>query len=269
MKRVYAHLKQPSSSCFLEFQNRLKRSRRKHQKQRSKRHMTDKASNQLELPPLETLGNTFWDSDYALDVEMNAPETVLEGKYPHFVEQYLGMVEIHGHGPTFMDRFNSDEHSYHCENLPFYPFTSQEEWELASFLLHSDLSMSKLDEFLKLAMVCYYMLDICILLILGFHRSKASSCPLAQQTLCAVWQRSFHLDQNGSLNFGNHKRIIQRRRSSNSSIETPLNVSRHFLRVCSFKITFILPPSAFLKLPKNLPVYSQSGCQAMLLGKCR
>jgi len=35
----------------------------------------------------------------------------------------------------------------------YYPFSNAAEWELASFLLSSDLSMRKIDELLKLKLV--------------------------------------------------------------------------------------------------------------------
>ena len=57
-------------------------------------------------------------------------------------------------GKTFMDLFDEDLYAeYRAANL-YYPFASQEEWQLASFLLKSGLSMSAIDEFLKLDLVC-------------------------------------------------------------------------------------------------------------------
>jgi len=59
----------------------------------------------------------------------------------------------YGKAATFMDRFNEDQYApFHTSNK-FYPFSSKVEWELASFLLSSDLSMRKIDEFLKLKLV--------------------------------------------------------------------------------------------------------------------
>jgi len=59
----------------------------------------------------------------------------------------------YGQAPTFLDRFNEDEYSsFRAVNM-YYPFSSKAEWELASFLLSSDLSMQKVDAFLKLKLV--------------------------------------------------------------------------------------------------------------------
>jgi len=61
----------------------------------------------------------------------------------------------------------------------FYPFASQPEWELASFLLKSDLSRVAIDQFLKLQLVCMPMLHAIyrsIGLTYKFFRSKILGC---------------------------------------------------------------------------------------------
>ena len=57
-------------------------------------------------------------------------------------------------GKTFMDLFDEDPYAEHRAANLYYLFASQEEWQLASFLLKSGLSMSAIDEFLKLDLVC-------------------------------------------------------------------------------------------------------------------
>ena len=74
------------------------------------------------------------------------------------IEEYLEAAQTYGHGPTFLDKFNSDGHSHYCQDLPFYLFSLRDEWELACFLLCSDLSMAMLDKFFKLALVCHVFL---------------------------------------------------------------------------------------------------------------
>ncbi|KAF9050500.1 hypothetical protein BJ165DRAFT_1341898 [Panaeolus papilionaceus] len=56
-------------------------------------------------------------------------------------------------GKTFMALFSEDPLSNARETLPYYPFSTRTEWELASFLLRSGLSMAKIDEFLKIEMI--------------------------------------------------------------------------------------------------------------------
>ena len=68
-------------------------------------------------------------------------------------ELFPGASETFGRGKTFMDLFDDDENAGNRETNLYYPFASQPEWELASFLLKSGLSMVAMDEFLKLQLV--------------------------------------------------------------------------------------------------------------------
>jgi hypothetical protein len=52
-----------------------------------------------------------------------------------------------------MDKFNNDQYSEFRTSNIHYPFSGKAEWELASFLLSSGLSMKKINNFLKLEMV--------------------------------------------------------------------------------------------------------------------
>ncbi len=56
---------------------------------------------------------------------------------------------------SFMSKFHADTFSLERKANIYYPFTSRDEWKLASFLLHSNLSMAAIDSFLKLEMVCF------------------------------------------------------------------------------------------------------------------
>ena len=67
--------------------------------------------------------------------------------------QFPGAARIYGRAKTFMDRFNDDRYSKFRATNIHYPFSGKNEWELASFLLSSDLSMRKTDEFLQLKLV--------------------------------------------------------------------------------------------------------------------
>ena len=54
---------------------------------------------------------------------------------------------------TFMQQFECDEFAEEHTQNSFYPFASRAEWELAAFLLRSDLSLATLDTFLSLYLV--------------------------------------------------------------------------------------------------------------------
>ncbi|KAF8824095.1 hypothetical protein HHX47_DHR9000263 [Lentinula edodes] len=58
--------------------------------------------------------------------------------------------QIVGQGATFMDDFNDDRFADERGTNLYYPFASRPEWETASFLLNSSLSMQEIDVYLKL-----------------------------------------------------------------------------------------------------------------------
>jgi hypothetical protein len=70
-----------------------------------------------------------------------------------YTESFLGSSKVFGNGETYLDIFDEDEYTDARQTNLYYPFASQPEWELASFLLKSDLSRVAIDEFLKLHLV--------------------------------------------------------------------------------------------------------------------
>lgn len=83
----------------------------------------------------------------------NNPSTCLSTS-PH-IEVHPTAGKILGQGTTFMDDFGADMYAQEWSELPYYPFTSQDKWQLASFLLRSSLSMKSINMFLSLNMVCF------------------------------------------------------------------------------------------------------------------
>lgn len=73
--------------------------------------------------------------------------------HPFFTEFYPNASKIFGSGPTFMDNFDNDRFSKERQAHSHYPFASKDEWQMASFLLRSGLSMAALDMFFKLELV--------------------------------------------------------------------------------------------------------------------
>ncbi|KIK17897.1 hypothetical protein PISMIDRAFT_110561 [Pisolithus microcarpus 441] len=89
------------------------------------------------------------DQDLDLRHSPSGPGTPSAGK----VEYFPGASQCYPGGRTFMDNFFSDEHSeLHKDNL-FYPFTSQQDWQVASWLLRSHLSMAAIGSFLSLDLI--------------------------------------------------------------------------------------------------------------------
>lgn len=92
---------------------------------------------------------------HGADATMNTTVTPIDGAsfaLPFF-EVYPGAAQTFGGAATFMDLFDADPHSNKRRDHPYYPFASRGEWQLASFLLRSDLSMNAIDKFLKLELV--------------------------------------------------------------------------------------------------------------------
>lgn len=72
---------------------------------------------------------------------------------PSATESFDGASTTYGKGSDFMDRFHMDEYAKDRHENTHYPFLSKAEWELASFLQQSDLSMVNIDHFLRLSIV--------------------------------------------------------------------------------------------------------------------
>lgn len=70
-----------------------------------------------------------------------------------FIDVFPGSAEVYEGGYTFLGLFDEDKNSVHRVNNPYYPFSGRKDWEVASWLLRSGLSMGKIDSFLSLEMV--------------------------------------------------------------------------------------------------------------------
>lgn len=66
---------------------------------------------------------------------------------------YPGAGETYGRSLSFMDLFNTDRYAKERLEEPYWPFSSKSDWEMGSWLLRSGLSMQKINDFLRLAMV--------------------------------------------------------------------------------------------------------------------
>ena len=73
------------------------------------------------------------------------------------VEAHPNASQVYGRGETFMDVFDADVCAENRRDNLYYPFTSRKEWQMASFLLRSSLSMAAIDEFLSLELVSLFL----------------------------------------------------------------------------------------------------------------
>jgi hypothetical protein len=75
----------------------------------------------------------------------------------YFVEAYPNASQVYGRGKTFMDVFDADVCAENRRDNLYYPFASRQEWQMASFLLRSSLSMAAIDEFLSIDLVSFFL----------------------------------------------------------------------------------------------------------------
>jgi hypothetical protein len=90
------------------------------------------------------------------DVQMSSPSG--DGAV---MDAFPNASQVVGAGTTFMDAFDKDRFSEarkgnigeQRESNVYYPFASKQDWELASWLLRSRLSMPAIDVFLSIELV--------------------------------------------------------------------------------------------------------------------
>jgi hypothetical protein len=71
------------------------------------------------------------------------------------VEEFPNAAQPIGSGQTFMEWLDSDQFALDRKKNIYYPFASKAEWEMASFLMRSSMTMKDIDDFFKLQHVCY------------------------------------------------------------------------------------------------------------------
>jgi len=116
----------------------------------------------LDLPPAWNPGpNSDGDDmvyhDEEADVDFLIPdgEALGGGAAGGHFTRFQGAARVHAWGLTFLERFNDDVYAHHRNDNLYYPFASFQDWELASFLLSSTLSMAAIDRFLGIELVCF------------------------------------------------------------------------------------------------------------------
>ncbi|KAF8228630.1 hypothetical protein L208DRAFT_1486561 [Tricholoma matsutake] len=137
---VLAHMNQPLGSCYSYQEEMTSFADELWQFHRRKKMQT-------------IMGNSHQEDAMAevqVDMDVDMIEFVPLEKDPHFIEEYKGAAQSFGSGTTFMDEFNSDAYRSERIDTPYYPFASKYKWELASFLLLSDLSMASITKLLSL-----------------------------------------------------------------------------------------------------------------------
>jgi len=106
------------------------------------------------------------------DDQPSTGDETLPQTLPFHTQFYTGAAKIWDNGETFIDIFNDDEHAEKRKENLYYPFATYQEWELAAFLLKSDLSMVATNDFLRLQLasdICGSKHSICVLNLISLR----------------------------------------------------------------------------------------------------
>ena len=110
-----------------------------------------------EHPPSQSYDG-FFASEMANDHQGENDDPSLY--YPHqdptmpVINYHPNTPSVHPGGTVFMDQFFNDQYATLRQENLYYPFASRMDWQLASWLLRSRLSMAAIDDFLSLELVC-------------------------------------------------------------------------------------------------------------------
>ncbi|KAM6504101.1 hypothetical protein JOM56_001044 [Amanita muscaria] len=159
-KTLLSHMNQPLGSCLShsekvvnlaeELENH-KMYRRQHPSQQWSTPSEDERHGSR--PPSEPVVPESMDVDEVECNNMVVDDDMSPSHNGHFVEEYDGAAKTYGSGTSFMRQFNSDTFATERAENIYYPFASRAEWDLAAFLLRSDLSIAAIDNFLSLTLI--------------------------------------------------------------------------------------------------------------------
>jgi len=127
----------------------------------------------------------------------------------YFVEAYPNASQVYGRGETFMEVFDADVNAENRKDNLYYPFASRQEWQMASFLLCSSLSITAVDEFLSLELVRLFLQSQSLKADMAGHRSDNCISLSVQPRSYVAAQKYFRLVPSGSVRLGQQR--IRRR----------------------------------------------------------
>lgn len=146
-KAVLCHMNHPFSACYSHFQEMADLSHELEKYNRQTQNVCDSDDNNMDLGPASDM-DVFTEHD---ELGGNDDWNMDDGE--QFIEEYKGAAKEYGTGTTFMDEFDCDQYAGERIKNLYYPFASRDEWELAAYLLRSDLSMASIDSLLSLNLV--------------------------------------------------------------------------------------------------------------------
>jgi hypothetical protein len=154
------HMNQPVSSCLTHFQEQINISNARCTSPTTTEalELADDEALHLENPPelldfVDILNNHLPSESLPAHSSLKPPDSI---QNPFRIQEHPNVAKVFGRGHTFMDQFDNDDFaSARRQGHIYYPFASRDEWELASFLLRSNLSLADTDRFLKLELVSF------------------------------------------------------------------------------------------------------------------
>jgi hypothetical protein len=149
-------MNQPMGSCYSHFREvvDLAEELRKHRNQREG-HLSEgqpdlhHEEEDLAAAPVQAVPEHSEFEGMEIDNQVEVEGVAASGNQGPIIEVFEGASKTYGNGTTFMAQFDYDRFANERTANLYYPFASREEWELASFLLCSSLSMHAIDTFLS------------------------------------------------------------------------------------------------------------------------
>ncbi|KAJ7826831.1 hypothetical protein B0H13DRAFT_2241080 [Mycena leptocephala] len=103
-------------------------------------------------------------------------------------DYYKGAAKTYGRGDTFLDKFHKDQYREERQSNLYYPFASADEWELASYLTRSNMTIADTDEFLNLRLTSKMDLSFQTAKDL---RSRIESLPSGPAWMSVPWKTTY------------------------------------------------------------------------------
>ncbi|KAF8808228.1 hypothetical protein BYT27DRAFT_7255727 [Phlegmacium glaucopus] len=147
-------MNQPSSSCLTHFEERINIFNAL-QSGPTTSESDDMGQESFEPPNfMDTMEDSLQTSPHSpLSPPTAASQNPEDGVNPFSIRKHPTSGSLFGRGETFMDQFDKDTFTETRKEHLYYPFALGDKWELASFLLHSRLSMAVIDHFLNLKLI--------------------------------------------------------------------------------------------------------------------
>ena len=178
---VSRHMGQPKSGCSTWFDN-LVRIREDLQADGHNDQSPRTVSNDESAGHLGEYNQ--WDDDEMLDgTREGDPQS-------SSIEYFPGAAKTYSGGSTFLEKFDMDEFNSCRSSNIYYPFASRGDWQLGSWLLRSGLSMSAMDTFLSLDLVCLVLFQLEHLDLLTLVSYQINTLPLSFRTASELRKRA-------------------------------------------------------------------------------